>query len=333
VLAPHRIIVGLNGGRRADPHLVRYTAMVARLGRRNDRHSLGAHASITGTSGRCETDRQLKRELTPTWIACDAPQPDPEFRFVLLGDDQEHRARRAALRTLVGKYFSRRRRKLAVGCDLFKHRAISRLPELVDDFDSDLLLVDDSAGTRRQLARLAVEAACPVWLVPRQSAPVLRKILVPLDFTHGSPLVLRAAVDLARRFPSARCIALHVERPTTRFVSGEASSRRREELLADFATLASYLDHPEVQVEPRIIERENIPRAIAESMANLSPDLTIFAARRRSRHTCGLLTSHTSRVIRASAGPVLVLRSPARPRGLLSAFREHWRDNDTPTFS
>jgi hypothetical protein len=210
MLASHRIIVGLNGERRADPHLVRYAAMVARLGRRNDRRSLGAHASITGSGNRRETHRQLQRALAPPWMACDAPQPDPEIRFVLLGEDQEHQTRRAALRTLVGKYFSRRRRKLAVGCDLFKHRAISRLPELVDDFDSDLLLVDDSAGSRRELARLAVEAACPVWLVPRQSAPVLRKILVPIDFTQGSPLVLQAAVELARRFPSARCIALHV---------------------------------------------------------------------------------------------------------------------------
>ena len=55
---------------------------------------------------------------------------------------------------------------------------------------------------------------------------------------------LQAAVGLARRFPSARCIALHVDRPTTRFVSGELSRRRHEELLDDFATLASYLDHP-----------------------------------------------------------------------------------------
>jgi nucleotide-binding universal stress UspA family protein len=330
MFAPHRIIVGLNGERRADPPLVRYAAMIARIGRCQ---AVPQRTSSAKYARRSAEEFDCSRRRGRSLLAEKRPPGDPELRFVLLGEDREHPSRRASLRSLVAKYFAKRRRKLAVGCDLFKHRALARLPEMARDFDSDLLLVDNSAGSRRELARLAQSSPCPVWFVPPRTAPVLRRILVPIDFTHGPAATMRTAVALARCFPSAKCVALHVDAPATRFANGEVSPRRREELLDDFETLLSFVDLDEVAIEPLILERNNRPRAIVEAATNLSPDLTILSAPRQSNAVSRIFNSHTRQTLSHLTGPTLVLRSPTRQHGLMASLRRHWRDTEIPIFS
>ena len=256
-----RLLIG-NLARQPDPHLLRYASMVARLCRSAHPvdHPLRMPQFVGGG----------RSVATPVGQLLDEPAAalDAEVRFVSLlpgarsaprhGDAA---AERAALRAVVAQYFRAPAEYLAVGCDVLRGNAVRRLRAFAADFGSDLLLVGDD-GSRARSARLAMEARCSVWLVPPGWAPVLRRILVPIDFSPRSAESLQAAIDLARRFPPAKCLALYVDQHVSRFGDGGVQPARRDELMARYRTFLGGLDPTGVRVEPLLVNGQQVESAI-----------------------------------------------------------------------
>jgi nucleotide-binding universal stress UspA family protein len=334
ILPNGRMLVGLNAAT-TDDQLMRYAAMVARASQPVEptpgqaaAHYAPRRASPGGT-GAVQTVTGRK-PINRRFAVCRMP----EIRFVAAqpsacGADEAIRAELAdkVARHFHAPQFSR------TSFDLLKGRAFQRLPALAHDFASDLLLLDDSTGTRRQCAQLAVSAACPVWLLPAGWAPVLRRILVPVDFSTTAAANLRTAVELARHFQPAKIIALYCEPLRSRFGTDAVAPRRQRELAEAFEGFMRLMGACDVRIEPLFVQGNHLGRTLARVARQQAIDLTVVSARRRSRLASAMRPSQAEDAILHAAGPVLVLNSLEKRLGLLNAFKERCRDADAPLFS
>jgi nucleotide-binding universal stress UspA family protein len=330
-----RILVGLNGDA-SDEYVIRYAAMVARLGR----------------SGEECSDRptfQHVRSLTDAIITTTAPSTTarstssrrkamkslPEIRFVslLANKDYANASPRNILTAHVERHFQSLPRPVQTSIDLLKGRPLERLPSLAYDFDCELLLLDEAVGTNSHRARLVVAAPCPVWLVPPGWAPVLRRILVPIDFTTRAAVSMRTAIELARCFRPAKCLAVYVEPQQSRFAGDGIGPVRRRELNDEFATFMKAIDARDVEVEPHFVNDEHFGRAIERVARKHATDLTVLSARRRSRLVSAIHPGQAELAIRHGIGPVLVLKASDRPIGTFEALTRRCRNTPTPHFS
>ena len=84
------------------------------------------------------------------------------------------------------------------------------LLRLADDDSVDAVLLRNRATSQRVLRRLIQRGPCSVWVLPAESRPALRRILVPIDFTARSADSLRVATTLAALSGAGACLALHV---------------------------------------------------------------------------------------------------------------------------
>jgi nucleotide-binding universal stress UspA family protein len=320
------------GGPVPEDNVIRYTAMIARMcqpeavrrGRMKSRHAQGqlkpgAHWGLPVRAG----------ARLPT------VQDYPEIRFVLMLPDSSTAdpTQRIAVAAKVHEYFAVRPEYGVVNVDLLKGRVLDRLGALAADFDTDFLLWEQLADSRRKSGRFAVEAPCAVWLVPPDWAPVVRRILVPVDFTSRAAVSLRAAIDLARHFCPAKCIALHVDRCCTRFSDDKSSPTRRRELESEFRRFVAAIDPRGIRIEPQFAQSSRIDRAIERAARDHAADLTVMICRRRSRLANAIHPSLAESVIRESAGPLLLLKSPEKPLDLLGAVQQHMRSADVPQYS
>jgi nucleotide-binding universal stress UspA family protein len=220
-----------------------------------------------------------------------------------------------------------------VNVDVLKGRVLDRLGELAADFDTDFLLWEQLNDSRRNSGRFAVEAPCAVWLVPPDWAPVVRRILVPVDFSSRAAVSLRAAIDLARHFRPAKCIALHVDRCCARLNDDKRSPTRRRALEIEFRRFVAAIDAHGIRIEPQFAHSSRVDRAIERAARDHAADLTVMICRRRSRLANAIHPSLAESVIRESAGPLLLLKSPEKPLELLGAVQQHMRSAEVPQYS
>jgi nucleotide-binding universal stress UspA family protein len=318
-----RMLVGF-GGQAPDDGLVRYAAMVTRLSRPEAmRH--GHRSSRRGPS--LARARQAPAWRWQTHRRAHFHEPIAgelrEIRFVslLTGREDVEPSCRASVAARLQHHFAALPQSGMVNVDQLKGRPLDRLAALAADFDSDLLLLDIAADSRRKCARLAVEAPCAAWLVPTAWAPVLRRILVPIDFSYRAAASLQIAVELARRFRPAKCIALHVDQHAGRLTGDTLSAFRRKELTNEFRRLMAMTDGGGVRIEPMFVKSHDIAQAIERAAVERAADLTVMICRRRSRLTSAVDPAVAESVIRASSGPLLLLKSIEKPLPLFAAFR------------
>ncbi len=308
-----RLLVGLNG-QEPDVHLIRYAAMVARL------HQQAGPAVA----------EKLPSAPLPAG-------PDPEVRFVYLFPCAKRTAAdappRSALRAQVDAYFTALPRRAAIGYDVLKGDALERLSAFAADFDSDLLLLGRSTWSPGACARIALEAPCPVWLVPPGWAPVLRRLLVPCDFSEHSAAALRAAVDIARRSWHAKCLVLHVYWTGSRFSDEPIRAIQRRQLLQSYDRFLAGIETHGVTAEPLFVEGPRVDREIIQAAGRHGVDLIVMTTRGRTRPARMLLPSITDLSIRGSQASYLVLRGADRPVGLLPALCQRLDQRDEPHFS
>lgn len=290
-----RLLIGLNGYER-DVHLIRYAHMVARL--------------------RDEDD-------------------DSEIRFVYLlpRRSSANVPRRAILREHMQTHFPKLSDAAPIGCDVLKGHTLDRLSTVAADFESNMLLVGDASWPRAKCARLALEAPCSVWLVPPNWAPVLRRVLVPIDFSERSARCLQAAIDLVRPFPRAKCLALHVYRHDTRFVDGDLEGVRRRALFEDYFAFMAGIETDDVLVEPVFAQSHSVEREIDRAAHRYGVDLVVMSTRGRTRAASLIHPSGVERAIRQCHAPLLVLKSSDPPLGLGGALRERLSEPDGLQFS
>jgi nucleotide-binding universal stress UspA family protein len=332
-----RLLVAHFGGK-PTVHLIRYASMVMRLCQTPSASpSQSSPRAPARGEPRLATRVAPARQAHPRLPDFDRDY-DPEVRFVSLvpssrNDNQHACGTRAQFRARVNKYFRDSSERLSVGCDVLRGQSVRRLLAFADDFDSGLILVGDNGSQRRKLAQLASESACPIWTVPGGWAPVLRRILAPIDLADRALDSLLAAIELARRFPRAQCLAVHVDSQDTRFGGDALEPTRQRELQASFTKLMRRIDSAGVSIAPLFVKSHHPARAVVRIAQQHSPDLVVMATRGRTRLARALLPSVTEAVVRNCACATLVLKSHERPLGLTGAFRERLHTPGNVQFS
>jgi nucleotide-binding universal stress UspA family protein len=177
----------------------------------------------------------------------------------------------------------------------------------------------------RQAARFALQAPHHVWLVPPATAPVVRRLLVPIDYSERSAAGLRVAIDLARRVPLAKCLTLHVHFHDLLQVEDWYAARLDRQRMETHAAFMARIDCHGVPVEPLFVEGPSIPAVINRVAQERAVDLVVMTGRQRSRWASFVLASLAGQTLRHSRTAFLMLRCPGAGVGLFQALREKWR--------
>jgi len=323
---PARLVVGL-AGQEGDVPVIRYAAMLARL------------TTVQDESVRRSADRIAEGSRGDSCISVASTEAVetgrfPEVRFVHVqprcGAVSPAQLRRR-LRERVRKYFPSL--PLPVGCDLLRGSPAHRLANFAADFDSDLILVSRSLCAAASCGRLAMTAPCPVWFVPADWPPLIRRILVPVRLSAGDHSTLRTAIGLARRFPRAKVLALNVHLEGAAVADETAYRQIQRRRQADLETFLAAVATEDVTIEPHLAIGVHVGDLIASVAHRQSVDLIILSTRGRSWPARLLLPSVAERASRQASASVLVLKNSESPLGFLRALGEKIRAQDTLRFN
>ncbi len=176
---------------------------------------------------------------------------------------------------------------------------------------ADVILTSQTkAGSRRTMARrLAMKAACGVWMVPGSAPARLNRVIAGIDFSPGSLV----ALETARALSPGSCTVLHV--------SEDRPSRQLAEL-AETAGASSIR-----------WESGDIAGKINEVARSESADLIVMGDRGATQAGAILLGGEAERILLSSETPVLIVKH--RPRGLsfLNALLEGHTESRQPISS
>ncbi|MBY0523037.1 MAG: universal stress protein [Gemmataceae bacterium] len=244
--------------------------------------------------------------------------------FIHVLDGHGSEARGAALEQAEGRVRAHFQGTDAqVSCAILEGPLEDRLLSCALERKSDLMLVGHGQGRtgRKSLARrLAMKAPCSIWLVPDGSPAVMRRVLVPVDFSEPSADALSIAAELLRLQGAGELLTLHVyfNDTITSFAEYTEVLRGREELLLrKFDDRLGGLDVP---IRPLVEQGANVAQVVTRTAENHGVDLLVLSTRGRSRSASVLLGSVTEDVIVDTRHPLLVVKHFGAKLGLLQAL-------------
>ena len=174
---------------------------------------------------------------------------------------------------------------------------------------------------RRSLARrLAKLAPCSILLVPEGTAPAVKRILVPIDFSPPAAEALAVALKLAALIGLNELTALHVYFDESRTTYEGADESIRGDETSHFNTFVAPIDAYGVKINPIFREGVHPAHTIRHVADELSIDLTVMETRGRSTSAAILLGSVTQETLVESRGPVLVVKHSGTQIGVLRAL-------------
>jgi sulfate permease, SulP family len=283
-----------------DAGLLRYVAMVARLGTAHEVrfvHVLPTPASPAGLT--------YERATEELW---------------------------AVIRT----HFTDVPATLSLACDVVSGPLVDRLLTYVAQHEVDLLLVGHrrSHPGRWALARrLAMKAPCSVWMVPEGSPTALDRILVPIDFSEHTADTLQVATDMARRVEAAECLALHVYFNEAAVTYEDYEQVLRGQEAEAFRRFVAPINTQGVTVRPLFEEGANVTHVINRVAEREAVDVIVMATRGRSRSAAILLGSVTEETIMETRVPLLVVKHFGARMGVLQALLDRsFRTKRDPHF-
>lgn len=247
-----------------------------------------------------------------------------EFLHVLdgrLGDSRESTLKEIQER--VRENFHHGEKGAKVTCNVLEGPLVDRLLAGALERKIDLILVGHGRGRsgRKSLARrLAMKAPCSVWMVPEGSPPIMRRILVPVDFSDPSADALTVAAALFRLQGAGEILSLHVyfNDAVISFEEYAAALRGREEIL--LRAFDDRLAGLGVPMRPLVEQGANVAHAITRAAEDNGVDLVVMSTRGRSRSAAVLLGSVTEDVIVETHHPLLVVKHFGAHLGLLQAL-------------
>jgi len=259
-----------------------------------------------------------------------------EVRFVHILGEANERARKEAqvrLEALVDEHFADLSDSLTTYCDVLKGPLIDRLLLFASEQEVDLMMVghrpDHRPGGGSLTRRMAMGATCSVWIVPEDSALVLQRILVPVDFSTPSADALAVALSLARLVKGVDVLPLHVysTNAVLTYEEDEAIVRGEEEQI--YGEFTQDMDFRDVQTRRLFVEGgADVARTIHRVASEQAVDLKVMATRGRSRSAAILLGSVAEGVITEARTPVLVVKHFGAHVGLLKALLNRTRGTD-----
>ena len=167
----------------------------------------------------------------------------------------------------------------------------------------------------------------PVWVVKREAAPLIKKVLCPIDFSKASKRALENAIHLAESF-KAELSVVTVIQPTERDYGGpsvipyeeEDTYAKHEEL--EFEKFLSDFDFYDVKVEREIL-RGKPDKEILKTISDHNTDLLVIGTIGKSALTRVLTGSVTEKVTREVSCSVITLKSEDAIRVRLEADKEN----------
>lgn len=273
----------------ADEGLIRYAAMVCRLGTVEDVRFLHV----------------LSRASGPVPMAVDHAGVQQEL-----------------LRT-IQEQFSPAPPSVRVTCDVVEGPLTDQLLGYTAQQKIDLLMVGHGSGHsgRRALARrLAMKAPCSVWMVPESAPPKLAKVLVPVDFSEHAADTMTVACSMTRLSGISHCLALHVyfNEAVVTYEGYDAVLRGQEE--EAWRKFIAPIDCQGVTVTPLFEESSQVANAIGRIAEREGADLIVMGTRGRSRSASILLGSVTEETIIDTQVPLLAVKHFGARMSVLQAL-------------
>lgn len=291
-----RLAVGLTRTA-TDPGLLRYAAMVARLG--------------TAT------------EVRFVHVLPAGSPPDPG-------------AVREELRAAVRDHFVGVPEAVPTAFDVLPGPLFDRLLGYTAERKIDLLLLGhrrDHPGRWALARRLAMKAPSSVWMVPEGSPAALDRILVPIDFSEHTADSLRVAASMAALAGHGECLALHVyfNESVLSYEGDDPVVRGQEEQA--YKQFIAPINCLGVQVTPLFEENADIGDAIARVAQRHGADLIVLATRGRSRSAAIMLGSIAEQMIVETRVPLLAVKHFGAQMGVLEVLlnRRFWQRGEVRT--
>jgi len=214
-------------------------------------------------------------------------------------------------------------KEVRVSYDVLKGPLTDRLLAFAAEQEADLILVGhlrSHSGKRSLARRLAMKAPCSVWMVPEGSPTRLDRVLVPIDFSEPSADAMRVAVSMARLSGHSKLLALHVY-----FNEARVSYEEYQEVIAGqersaYQRFMAPIDSKGVEVTPLFEEGANVAHVIGRAAEKHNADLIVMATRGRSRSAAILLGSVTEETIIDTRRPLLVVKHFGARMGILQAL-------------
>jgi SulP family sulfate permease len=207
--------------------------------------------------------------------------------------------------------------------DLLHGPLLDQLLGYAADQQTDLILVGHRKDhpLRRSLARrLATKAPCSVWLVPGGSPPLLRRVLVPIDFSPRSADALALACALAAEARVPEVHTLHVYFDPSRTTYDEADAVIRGQEAQTFRQFLTPINTYGVTVTPHFESGSHPAHTIVRVAGELGTDLIVLETRGRTASAAILLGSVAEETLLESRVPVLVVKHFGARLGVLQAL-------------
>jgi nucleotide-binding universal stress UspA family protein len=285
----------------ADAALIRYAAMVARLGTAAEVRFVHVLPSPTDSAA--------------------AHSHDPAL---------------ADIEAAVREHFTAVPETVHVYHEVLKGPLMDRLLAYTAEQEVDVLLLGHRRDhpLRYALARrLAMKAPCSVWLCPEGSPGTLKRILVPIDFSEHAADALQVATSMAKLVGQSECQALHVYFNEARATYEEYDQVLRGQEWQAFEQFITPLNLHGVVVRPLFEEGASAARIINRVAAREGCDLVVMATRGRSRSAAILLGSVTEETIVETSVPLLVVKHYGARLGVLQALLDRgFRSGRGPQF-
>jgi nucleotide-binding universal stress UspA family protein len=272
----------------ADAGLIRYAAMVARLGTAHEIRFV----HVLPRSGDSLTAQDHDRTLARI---------------------------EAAVQPLVADLPA----NVQVAYEVLAGPLVDRLLTHIAENQVDLVFVGDHrgpSGRRALVRRLAMKAPCSVWLVPEGPPAKFQRVLVPIDFSDYAADSLRVATTIARLRGRVECLALHVYFNEAVITYEEYDQVLRGQEEQTYRKFVAGINCQGVKVRPVFEEGAHVGHAIGQVAEEQGVDLIVMGTRGRSRSAAILLGSATEDTIRETRLPLLAVKHFGARLGVVQAL-------------
>jgi sulfate permease, SulP family len=248
------------------------------------------------------------------------------------GLEPDHGRTLAELETEVHELLGGVPAGLRICCDVLKGPLFDRMLQFAVEQEVDLVLIGhqrEHPGHKALARRLAMKAPCSVWMVPDGASASLKRMLVPVDFSEHSLDTMRVATSMARLAGDVECLALHVrlhkvtvahEGPEVKLAYEECGPMPRSEEAAAWERFMTQVDCEDAPIRPIVEEGSHVAHTIHRTALEQSADLVVMSTRGRTTSSAILLGSVTEDLIVETRVPLLVVKHFGARLHLLEAL-------------
>ena len=186
----------------------------------------------------------------------------------------------------------------------------------IKDHEIDLVIVgrEPHSPTSRKLpVKLARKAPCSVLIIPEYAPSTIKRVVVPIDFSHHAKDAVKMAIEIAIAQHLAQITLLHLFKlPTGYSKNGKSEDEfciiMKQNALEEYNDFIEDINFKGVDVVFHIAHDEHLGLGILQEMKRQRADLIVVGARGRHAGAGVLMGSVTEHLIQRSPIPVLAVK-------------------------